>query len=146
MAMRVFLALLIAAASFAPQAAYAQKAAGSSYEIEVCNNTNADVYFAIGYMPLGTDELRSEGWRTIRARTCTIQGETSNSYFYGYAEEVTGDGTWGGNFAHCVIRPGPFDFPMRGMCSRAGAAEIQMIELRANDSTYGGRFTWNLNY
>jgi hypothetical protein len=35
---------------------------------------------------------------------------------------------------------------MRGMCSRPGAAEIQMIELEANDATYGGRFTWNLNY
>jgi hypothetical protein len=96
--------------------------------------------------PVGSNELRSEGWRTIRARTCSIQAETSNQYFYGYAEEVTGDGTWGGNFGHCVIRPGPFDFPMRGMCSRPGAAEIRMIELQADDSVYGGRFTWNLNY
>jgi|LNFM01.1.fsa_nt_gb uncharacterized membrane protein len=145
--MRSFLcALLIAAASFAPQEAHAQKAAGDTYQIEVCNNTDQDVFFAIGYMPVGSNELRSEGWRTIRARTCSIQAETSNQYFYGYAEEVTGDGTWGGNFGHCVIRPGPFDFPMRGMCSRPGAAEIQMIELQADDSVYGGRFTWNLNY
>ena len=145
--MRLFLfALLVATASFAAQEAHAQKAGGDTYRIEVCNNTNTDVYFAIGYMPVGGNELRSEGWRTIRARTCSIQGETSHRFFYGYAEEVTGGGTWGGNFAHCVVRPGPFDYPMRGMCSRPGAAEIQMIELEANDATYGGRFTWNLNY
>lgn len=138
-----FLALLIAAASFAPQTAQAQRRS-DYYEIEVCNNTNADVYFAIGYVPLGQNELRSEGWRTIRARTCSIQGETTNRFFYGYAEEVTGDGTWGGNFAHCVLRPGPFDYPMRGMCSRAGATEVQMMELESD--SFGGRFTWNLNY
>ncbi len=140
--------LLCAAAAgflaFAPQAAHAQYNRADYIEIEVCNRTNTDVYLAIGYVPLGQSELQMEGWRTIRANQCSVQAETANSYFYVYAEETVGDGYWGGSFDHCVLRPGPWNYPMRGMCSRPGAAQVQFEELHSD--AYGGRFTWNLNY
>lgn len=128
----------------APQEASAQYNRSDYIQIEVCNRTNADIYLAIAYVPLGQSELRMEGWRRVNANQCINQAETSNQYFYMYAEEVYGDGFWGGDFDHCVIRPGPFNHPMRGMCSRANAAQVQFEELHS--TAFGGTFTWNLNY
>lgn len=124
-------------------AAGSAQAQSNVVTVEVCNRTGVDVFLAIAYIPVGQRDFVNEGWRRINAYQCSRQAETTNSYFYLYAEEVGGDGYWGGDFDHCVIRPGPFERALVGTCSQYGADQVQFEEIHTNISS--GTFTWNLN-
>lgn len=138
------LALAVAVAPAPP--AFAQKGPAAGTEvitIRVCNNTNDNARVAISYQPIGSQQFNNEGWFGIASRSCQDIRDTTNAYFYGYAE-VENDGTryWSGDFPLCVMYPGPYAFWTRGTQCEAGQDLRQFVTLHAET---WGVYTWSLD-
>ena len=128
--------------------AFAQKggAAGGAQiiTIRICNNTNDPANVSISYQPVNQRQFYNQGWFTVQSRACSDLAETTNGYFYAYAE-VVNDGTryWSGDFPLCVVYPGPFNFWSDDSDRCANGQEVrQFVQMQTNDF---GVFTWNLD-
>ncbi len=117
---------------------------GDQITIRVCNNTNERARVAVSYQPAGSEQFFNEGWFGVPARTCQDIANTSNAYFYGYAE-VESDNTryWNGDFPLCVEYPGPYEFWSVGHTSCDSRQVLQyFVQMHAES---WGSYTWSLD-
>lgn len=128
-------------------AAFAQKGGGGSagtITIRVCNNTNDPANVSVSYQPVNQQNFYNQGWFTVAPRACSDLAETTNGYFYGYAEVVNnGSRYWGGDFPLCVIYPGPFNFWSDNSRTCANGQDLRNFVQMQTQSF--GVYTWNLN-
>ena len=113
--------------------------------VRVCNRTGDNALVAISYQPLNSTGFHNRGWFPVRANACSDLVNTTNAYFYGYAEvENRRSDAWTGNHSLCVQYPGPYAFwssPSTTTCD-PGQQLRNFVVLHANG---WGTFTWNLN-
>lgn len=126
--------------------AFAQKGPATGGEIitiRVCNNTNDNARVAVSYQGVGSNIFNNEGWFGVASRSCMDIRDTTNAFFYGYAE-VENDGTryWSGDFPLCVMYPGPYQFYTYGTQCEQGQEVRQFVTLHAEN---WGVYTWNLD-
>ena len=144
---RLVLFVFCLAVGLGASPAFAQKGGAGSAQtitIGVCNNTNDPANVSVSYQPVNQRQFYNQGWFNVQSRACSDLAETTNGYFYAYAE-VVNDGTrfWSGDFPLCVIYPGPFNFwsDNSGQCG-AGQELRQFVQMQTDDF---GVFTWNLD-
>lgn len=70
---------------------------------EICNQTKDDVTVAFGYRENGL--WSSQGWWNLDPGECATvyNSKLRERYYYYYAEEVNGDGVWGGEYPFCAL-------------------------------------------
>jgi uncharacterized membrane protein len=144
-------AALAAALAFVPATpAFAQKGPATGGEIitiRVCNNTNDNARVALSYQGVGSNIFNNEGWFSVASRSCEDIRDTTNAYFYGYAE-VENDGSmsdvpyWAGDFPLCVMYPGPYQFYTYGTECETGQEVRQFVAMHAEN---WGSYTWTLD-
>jgi len=136
------LALLWATPSFAQKGDTLSTASGQ-LTIRVCNESGRHVFSAFIYRSNGV--WRSEGWFRVNNGQCEDIVTSDNLRFYAFAEEVGNiDYYWGGNFEHCIWRPGPYDDvvdPNATVC-QPGQDSVMFTEWVAD---HFGTFTWTLD-
>lgn len=140
--------IVFALALFAATPAFAQKTgqigpASASLTIRVCNESGRNAFSAVVYRSGGV--WRSEGWFPVSNGECRDVALSDNLRFYVFAEEVGNiDYFWGGNFEHCIWRPGPYNDvidPNTSVC-QSGQESVMFAEWVADDF---GTFTWTLD-
>jgi uncharacterized membrane protein len=126
--------------------AHAQKGGGGGayVTIQVCNNSANPANVAISYQPINQANFYNEGWYTIAPRACRELAQTTNGYFYGYAE-VVNDGAryWSGDHPLCVQYPGPFAFWSSGSTQCARGQEVRQFVTMHTENW--GVYTWSLD-
>ncbi len=93
--------------------------APASAAFQVCNTSNLAARVAIGRFD-GT-QWTSEGWWTVRPKTCAalLTGPLQARYYYLYATDGAA-GTWEGKTHFCVAPDARFKAAGRGDCVRRG--------------------------
>ena len=113
--------------------------------VRVCNRTGDNALVAISYQPVNSTGFHNRGWFPVPANACSDLVNTTNAYFYGYAEvENRRSDAWTGNHSLCVQYPGPYAFwssTSTNTCD-PGQQLRNFVVLHANG---WGTFTWNLN-
>jgi uncharacterized membrane protein len=145
--LRTFCAALLALALLTPSA-NAQKdsiapATSSGLSLQICNESGHNVFVALVYRD--SQGWHSAGWWPINNGQCDTPAVADNLIFYAFAEEVGNvDLYWGGEFPHCVTRPGPYDFLINPDSTVCGKDQelVNFIQLEAD--AYG-TYTWTLD-
>ena len=85
----------------------------------VCNRTGLPVRIAIGRFD--GNSWSSEGWWTVRAKTCTaiLTGPLQGRFYYLHASDGAA-GTWEGKTRFCVAPETRFKASGRGNCAKRG--------------------------
>ena len=85
----------------------------------VCNRTGLPVRIAIGRFD--GNSWSSEGWWTVRAKTCTaiLTGPLQGRFYYLHASDGAA-GTWEGKTRFCVAPQKRFKATGRGNCAKRG--------------------------
>lgn len=145
---RLICAALLGLALLTPDAS-AQKqgiapaVGGSSLDLEICNESGRNVFVALVYRD--SAGWHSAGWWRIDNGQCDTPATSDNLIFYAFAEEVGNtDRYWGGDFDHCVSRPGPYDILINPDYTECGKDQelVSFIQLEAD--TFG-TYTWTLD-
>jgi uncharacterized membrane protein len=139
-----FIAFLLALCAASP--ALAQKggaSAGDQLTIRVCNESGRNAFTAVIYRNAGV--WRSEGWWRVDNGDCIDIATTDNLRFYVFAEEVGNiDYYWGGNFEHCIWRPGPYEDVINPDATECQAGQESVMFAEWVSESYG-TFTWTLD-
>jgi uncharacterized membrane protein len=113
--------------------------------VRVCNRSVQDARVAISYQPVNSTNFYNQGWYPVRANACAELANTTNAYFYGYAEvENRSSDAWTGTHGLCVQYPGPFAFWSSTGTNTCGPGQ-QLRNFVVLHATGWGIFTWNLN-
>jgi uncharacterized membrane protein len=105
----------------------------ASAELRVCNKNYEDVYVAVGYSASG--EWVSEGWWLIESHECeTVVDQVKNRYYYFYAEEANGKGTWDGEYSFCT-QDEVFEIYGSENCKSRGLERTGFFETDTGDAT-----------
>ncbi|MDX2275775.1 MAG: DUF1036 domain-containing protein [Hyphomonadaceae bacterium] len=136
------LALLTSPAS-AQKEGIAPATNASTLSIEICNSSGRNVFAALVYRD--SAGWHSAGWYRIDNGQCDTPVVSDNLIFYAFAEEVGNtDYTWGGDFPHCITRPGPYDFmidPVNTVCGK----DQELVDFAQWEAESFGTFTWTLD-
>lgn len=120
------LAAFCVAATGLPQLAHA--------DLKLCNTTASRIGVAIGYRD-ETNNLSSEGWWNIAARTCETlyKGALTSRLFYVHAVDYDRGGEWSGKATLCTEDK---TFTIRGAqdCVRRGYKSTGFFEVNTQDS------------
>lgn len=144
---RLFCAVVLGLALLTPSAS-AQKDGGTAavnttLTIEICNQSGRNVFAALVYRD-GAG-WHSAGWYRVNHGECNAPVVSDNLIFYAFAEEVGNtDYYWGGDFDHCVTRPGPYDFlinPDYTECTK----DQELVSFTQWEADSYGTFTWTLD-
>lgn len=144
--LRTLCAAVLALFLLAP-AASAQKGgtppATGGLSLQICNESGRNVFAALVYRD--AQGWHSAGWWPINNGQCDTPAVADNLIFYAFAEEVGNtDRFWGGDFEHCITRPGPYDFLINPDSTICGKDQelVSFIQLEADSF---GTYTWTLD-
>jgi uncharacterized membrane protein len=132
---RAFLALAVTLPVLGGFAAPGQAA------FNVCNKTDLATRVALGRFD--GSHWTSEGWWTIKPRTCAglINGPLDSRYYYLYATDSAA-GTWEGKTHFCVAPEARFKASSRGSCAKNGLDRRGFFEV---DTGKAGDWTQSLS-
>lgn len=112
--------------------------------VRICNRSNSDVQVAKALSPNLADEngqvlYVSEGWWRINRGECRVMYPGPIRWRYYHAEEINGNGSWGGDTWICVSRAA---FTIRETECPVGYNRRRFKVIDTGDVVE--RYTWNL--
>lgn len=117
--------------------------------LEICNNSNENVFTSIAYSK-GSGNYIIEGWWEVESNGCyTIIPEIGNRYYYIYADSDNYE--WSGDFGFCVNPFDPFEYVMPEdqtdsliSCKKQGIGN-KVLSFREIDIGESVNFVYELN-